>query len=100
MGGGPETKPEHLLFILPFPEPTGILERIKKNHPQIDITYRNLSFVNFEDGMKELPKGGGSSSETPRRPIIQLPADIYGVPLRAVPEGYHLVYTDRHTRGP
>jgi len=42
MGGGPESTTEHLLFILPFPEPTETVERIKKNHPQIDITYRNL----------------------------------------------------------
>jgi len=62
MGGGPESTTEHLLFILPFPEPTETVERIKKNHPQIDITYRNLSFVNFEDGVKEIPKGGVLSS--------------------------------------
>ena len=55
MGGG--TKPEHLLVILPFAEPVGIFERIKKNHPDIKITYRNLHFVNFEDGVKEIPKG-------------------------------------------
>ncbi len=64
MGGGPESTTEHLLFILPFPEPTEIVERIKKNHPQIDITYRNLSFVNFEDGVKEIPKGVVPSSRT------------------------------------
>ncbi len=64
MGGGPESTTEHLLFILPFPEPTETVERIKKNHPQIDITYRNLSFVNFEDGVKEIPKGGVPSSGT------------------------------------
>ncbi|MCJ1341558.1 hypothetical protein MMC09_006854 [Bachmanniomyces sp. S44760] len=42
MGGG-KTKPEHLLITLPFPEPTAVLERIKKNHPQIKITYRSLT---------------------------------------------------------
>jgi len=79
MGGGPEPTPEHLLFILPFPEPTEILERIKKNHPHIDITYRNLSFVNFEDGMKEIPKGSVLSSEIPQQ------ANRYGVPLVPLP---------------
>lgn len=64
MGGGPEPTTEHLLIILPFPEPTEIVERIKKNHPHIDITYRNLTFVNFEDAVKEIPKGGVSSSGT------------------------------------
>ena len=58
MGGGPEPATEHLLIILPFPEPTKLVERIKKNHPQFVITYKNLSFVNFEDGVKEIPKGG------------------------------------------
>lgn len=55
MGGG--TKPEHLLFILPFPEPTEIFERIKRNHPHIKITYQNLRFVKFENGLKKVPRG-------------------------------------------
>lgn len=41
MGGGPDPKPEHLLVVIPFPEPTAIFERIKKNHPNISITYRS-----------------------------------------------------------
>jgi len=42
MGGGPVVKPEHLLVLIPFIEPTAILERIKKNHPNIKITFRRL----------------------------------------------------------
>ncbi|MCJ1283660.1 hypothetical protein MMC26_002991 [Xylographa opegraphella] len=43
MGGGPDKTPEHLLCTLPFPEPKAVLDRIRKNHPQIQITYRDLS---------------------------------------------------------
>ncbi len=45
MGGGPDVKPEHLLIIIPFNEPTTIIERIKKNHPNIKITFRQLQFA-------------------------------------------------------
>lgn len=41
MGGG--SKNEHLLCTLPFPESKAIVDRIKKNHPGITITYRDLS---------------------------------------------------------
>ncbi|KAM0799107.1 D-3-phosphoglycerate dehydrogenase [Usnea florida] len=41
MGGGPDAKPEHMLVILPFQEPTEIFDRIRKNHPNIKITYKN-----------------------------------------------------------
>ena len=54
MGGGPE----HLLCVLPFPEPKELFERIRKHHPNIQITYRNLSHVDY-DGVKEVPKGPG-----------------------------------------
>ena len=45
MGGGPDSKPEHLLVILPFEEPTEIFERIRKNHPNIKITFINQRFT-------------------------------------------------------
>jgi len=45
MGGGPDVKPEHLLIIIPFNEPITIIERIKKNHPNIKITFRQLQFA-------------------------------------------------------
>lgn len=57
MGGGPSAKPEHLLVILPFPEPTAIFERIKKNHPHVTITFRRLAFGTFDEGLQEIPKG-------------------------------------------
>ena len=57
MGGGEDPKPENLLVILPFPEPVDIFERIRKNHPHIQITFRRLAFGTFDEGLKEIPKG-------------------------------------------
>ncbi|CAF9935298.1 MAG: hypothetical protein ALECFALPRED_006356 [Alectoria fallacina] len=56
MGGGPDTKPEHLLVILPFKEPTEIFDRIKKNHPNIKITFKSL-FISSSPwkGVEEIP---------------------------------------------
>lgn len=56
MGGG--SKPEHLLVILPFREPVEALERIKKNHPNIEITFKNLRFTDTPwKGVEDIPKG-------------------------------------------
>lgn len=58
MGGGPDRKPEHLLVILPFPEPTEIFDRIRKNYPHIKITFRMLLFTDSPwEGREEIPKG-------------------------------------------
>ncbi|SLM39158.1 NAD(P)-binding domain [Lasallia pustulata] len=57
MGGGPDRKPEHLLVILPFPEPTEIFDRIRKNYPHIKITFRMLLFTDSPwEGREEIPK--------------------------------------------
>jgi hypothetical protein len=37
MGGGSEH--QHLLCVLPFPEPKGVIERIKNKHPRLKVTY-------------------------------------------------------------
>ena len=56
MGGGP--KPEHLLVIMPFDEPTEIFNRIKKNHPNIKITFKNLRFTSTPwIGAEAIPEG-------------------------------------------
>lgn len=58
MGGGPDHKPEHLLVIVPIEEPTEIFDRIRKNHPNIKITFRSLLFKDaYWEGEKELPAG-------------------------------------------
>ena len=56
MGGG--SKPEQLLVILPFREPVEALERIKKKHPNIEITFKNLRFTDTPwKGVEDIPKG-------------------------------------------
>lgn len=58
MGGGPESKPEDLLVILPFQEPTEAFDRIKKNHPNTKITFKSLLFTDTPwKGQEEIPKG-------------------------------------------
>lgn len=58
MGGGPDPKPEHLLAILPFAEPTAVFDRIRKNHPNIKVSYHNLAFADVVwKGLKSVPKG-------------------------------------------
>ena len=66
MGGGPAEKPEHLLAILPFPEPTAILDRIRKNHPHIQITFRHLQFGTFDEGLQHIPKGEACRLNLPK----------------------------------
>ncbi|KAF6229873.1 hypothetical protein HO133_004210 [Letharia lupina] len=57
MGGGPDSKPEHLLVILPFKEPTEIFNRIRKNHPNIKITFKSLLFTSTPwMGEEDIPK--------------------------------------------
>ena len=54
MGGGP--KPE--LVIMPFEEPTKIFDRIRKNHPNIKITFKSLLFTNTPwIGKEAIPEG-------------------------------------------
>ena len=54
MGGGPAR--DHLLCALPGPEPEGIIERLRKKFPKIEITYHNISeSFDFVKVRKELP---------------------------------------------
>lgn len=67
MGGGPGAKPEHMLVVVPFEEPTAIFDRIRKRHPHIKITYRNLSFNETPwKGTQEIPRGLPSPMKSPR----------------------------------
>ena len=50
-------KPEHLLAILPFPEPTGVFDKIREKYPHITITYRHLVFTSFDNGLQDVPQG-------------------------------------------
>lgn len=70
MGGGPEQKAEHLLVILPFPEPTEIFDRMRKNHPQLKITFRMLLYSDTPWKAREaIPKGGVDSCRCRRRSV-------------------------------
>jgi len=73
MGGGPDHKPEHLLIIIPFPEPTEILNRIREKFPYITITYKSLQFVESHSwkGAEEIPEGILSPNH--QRPPIHSP---------------------------
>ncbi|KAK3671271.1 hypothetical protein LTR78_008906 [Recurvomyces mirabilis] len=51
MGGGPAK--EHLLCVLPQPEPTEILKTLRKKFPHIDIEYKQVSFTHDKDKLRE-----------------------------------------------
>jgi hypothetical protein len=42
MGEIPPPEKEHLLVIVPYPEPKDIIEGIKKRHPNVSIYYKTL----------------------------------------------------------
>lgn len=44
MGGTTDTEKEHILCLLPFKEDLKIIESVKKNHPNVDFTWREASF--------------------------------------------------------
>ncbi|KAL8740423.1 MAG: hypothetical protein Q9190_006872 [Brigantiaea leucoxantha] len=66
MGGGPPSSPsrdppsDHLLVVLPFPEPTAIFNRIRRRFPTLKITYYRLLFTS-----------------TPWIPATRVPPEIY-----------------------
>lgn len=56
-----DTNPPHLLLFLPYREPVDVLDRIRKNHPQLKITYRQLRFSDSSENpwqvVTEIPRG-------------------------------------------
>jgi len=48
MGDASFMKEEFLLCVLPFPEPTDIIARIRKNHPYFKVVYRQINFTSFK----------------------------------------------------
>ena len=79
MGGGP--KPEHMLVILPFREPVGVFDRIRRDHPHIKITYRNLLFTASPwKGIEDVPPGKVTQASMIQgvvlRPILSVFRDI------------------------
>ncbi len=46
MGGGDaDHKKEHLLLILPFPEPKETIEHLAKKYPNYEITYKEVGLT-------------------------------------------------------
>lgn len=41
MGGAPEE--EHVLIVIPFEQPEGVVEDIERRHPHVKVRYRNLA---------------------------------------------------------
>lgn len=66
MGGGDDVKPEYMLLVLPAPEPVDILERIRKEHPQIRITYHQTTFTKVFQKEEDIPRGENSSASHSR----------------------------------
>lgn len=45
MGEASSPAQERILAILPFPEPTDLIAKIEKKHPNVKFIYRTLNFV-------------------------------------------------------
>jgi len=95
MGGGPGPKPEHLLAVLPFAEPTAIFDRIRKKHPNIKFSYHNLASADTVwKGSKNVPKGECNNPRSLRHGSRVLSGPIDGISLRS----RHLLAFQRYTK--
>ena len=55
MGGGPAK--EHILCLLPYPEPKEIVQSLRQKFPNIDITYHEVRFtLDAEQQRQDLAK--------------------------------------------
>ena len=58
MGGGPDTRQEHLLIVLPVSVPSYIIERIEKRHPNIKVTFKSTLLTDTPwKGVEDIPRG-------------------------------------------
>lgn len=39
MGGAPLAKKEHLLIVMPYDEPTAVIQDLRKSFPDIEVTF-------------------------------------------------------------
>jgi hypothetical protein len=59
MGEAPSQK-EHILCLLPFPEDTKLLDRIREKH-NVEFTYKHITFAKGKAlVMKEVPDGSST----------------------------------------
>ena len=63
MGGGAQTP--HLLCTLPFPEPKGTLDKLRKKHPNLKITYMHLTNPNIFYTDYNIPDGKSNPQAPP-----------------------------------
>jgi hypothetical protein len=45
MGDASSSEKEHILCLLPFPENTELLGEIKKKHPNVEFTYKQITYA-------------------------------------------------------
>lgn len=58
MENSSDSKSPHLVLALPYREPVAILDRLRKNHPQFKITYRQITHSKSPFIVDtEIPKG-------------------------------------------
>ncbi|KAI7652081.1 hypothetical protein KC318_g15229, partial [Hortaea werneckii] len=86
MGGGPAK--EHILCLLPYPEPKEIVQSLRQKFPDIDITYHEVRFsLDAEQQQQDLAKLPKSiwHDITILYTLFSLPAQLADVPnLRLV----------------
>ncbi|KAI7123142.1 hypothetical protein KC352_g32589, partial [Hortaea werneckii] len=81
MGGGPAK--EHILCLLPYPEPKEIVQSLRQRFPNIDITYHEVRFtLDAEQQRQDLAKLPPSiwHSVTILYTLFSLPAKLSDVP--------------------
>jgi hypothetical protein len=70
MGGGSLNDGEYVLMTLPFPEPTAILDKLKKKHPNLTIVYRPIYFYGGTfDHQDKVPDGKCFPARTLSMPV-------------------------------
>jgi hypothetical protein len=84
---GDATPPrEHILCIIPFPEPTEIIKRIQKKHPNVDFSYiKHFSFPKTETDA--VPDGNHIAPPFTKALLSEI--------HREMERGYHSLYAFR-----
>ena len=89
MGEASLPQKDLILCLLPFPETVTISDRIRKNHPNVELIYKQISF-DTTGRMHFLPDGTHASHSSPP-PNKKLPNT--NSPLRRMERCHHLGHT-------
>lgn len=49
--------PEHILIVVPYPEPTAIVNAIKKKHPNVTVDWIYLGAISYKNFKATIPDG-------------------------------------------